>query len=121
MDFELKLMDIGAEQLAIPDTDYSATCVLILPNQGCRAVSSETTKLSIDTKALRNTVSVLGCTQELKTLILRFAVPTCSPRRRAASTLACCKIHVGSVHGWHTLQRAAFTCPGSVHDRLPKV
>ena len=25
-DFELKLMDIDAEQLGIPDTDYSATC-----------------------------------------------------------------------------------------------
>ena len=35
-EFELKLMDIDAEQLAIPDTKYSATCVLILSNQGCK-------------------------------------------------------------------------------------
>lgn len=27
-DFELKLMDIDAEQLGIPDTDYSAKCVV---------------------------------------------------------------------------------------------
>lgn len=26
-DFELKLMDIDAEQLGIPDTDYAAKCV----------------------------------------------------------------------------------------------
>ena len=27
-DFELKLMDIDAEQLGIPETDYSAKCVV---------------------------------------------------------------------------------------------
>ncbi len=37
-DFKLNLMDIDAEQLNIPDTKYSATCALVLPNQSCKAV-----------------------------------------------------------------------------------